>query len=321
VGALPRTSVLESEAEVARREADLVRARALRRIARDNLRAVINFKDPDSDALIMVEPSDAPSLTDFKRDLAASLDSGLHNRPELIAARLNVDSKMLLEKAAQNQLLPRLDFVGSIGLNGLAGSDATPLSFAGDISGPLACADPENPAPGVVCADPRVVGGYGRSLELLRDGRFYQYNFGVQLEIPVGNAAAKAEYTQAKINAERSKLSMRELEENVTLEIKTAVDNLNSLMTSVEATRVARELAEENVRNQRARYDVGLATTKDLIDFSQRLTVARQSEIQSLTTYESGIADLRRAEGSLLEHRNIELYRRPPEEPKWWARF
>ena len=31
VGALPRTSVLESEAEVARREADLVRSRALQR--------------------------------------------------------------------------------------------------------------------------------------------------------------------------------------------------------------------------------------------------------------------------------------------------
>jgi outer membrane protein TolC len=54
VGALPRTSVLESEAEVARREANLVRARALQRIARDNLRALVNARDASEDALIMI---------------------------------------------------------------------------------------------------------------------------------------------------------------------------------------------------------------------------------------------------------------------------
>ena len=57
-GALARTSVLESEAEVARREADLVRSRALERIARDNLRALINARNKGADALLMVAPAD-----------------------------------------------------------------------------------------------------------------------------------------------------------------------------------------------------------------------------------------------------------------------
>src|SRR5207247_2072112 len=35
---------------------------------------------------------------------------------------------------------------------------------------------------------------------------------------------------------------------------------------SASATRLARELAEENLRNQQKRHAVGMATTKDLLD-------------------------------------------------------
>lgn len=39
--------------------------------------------------------------------------------------------------------------------------------------------------------------------------------------------------------------------------------------------RIARELAEENVRNQQARYNAGLVTPKDLLDCHDKLTQAR----------------------------------------------
>src|SRR5262245_36701376 len=76
VGALPHTAVLESEAEVARREANLVRVRALQRIARDNLRALINARDPSEDALLMIEPADKPAVPAVELDLDRSLAIG-----------------------------------------------------------------------------------------------------------------------------------------------------------------------------------------------------------------------------------------------------
>ena len=114
---------------------------------------------------------------------------------------------------------------------------------------------------------------------------------------------------------------MQKLQEQVTLEITTAVSNLQSDLKSIEATHIARTLAEENVRDQKARYDVGLATTKDLLDYADRLTRAQFAEIESLTRYNSDLAEMRRVDGTLLSARNILLERVTPEKTPWWASF
>ncbi|MDX2165933.1 MAG: TolC family protein [Deltaproteobacteria bacterium] len=315
VGALPHTSVLESEAEVARREANLVRSRALERIARDNLRALVNASQDDSDALIMIEPADKPAVVRTEFDLDESLKVAYLQRPELIAARLNVDGRKVERKIAENRLLPRFDLTARIGLNGLGGTDA------GLVPTPVPGAPTPTPGGFSSAPNPQILGGYGRSLDLLTDGRYYQYLVGAQLTIPLDNASAKAEYAQAKVNAESARLSLRQVEEDVTLEITQTVNNLKAYLKAIEATRVARELAEENVKNQQARYDVGLATTKDLIDFTERLTQAQRSEIESLTNYNIELARLRYAEGTLLDSRSVHLERNNAEKKPWWAWF
>ena len=313
VGSLPRTAVLESEAEVARREADLVRSSALQRIARDNLRALINARQEDDEALIMIAPADQPAVTTTVFDLDESLRVAYVQRPELLAARANVDGRGVERKIAENRLLPRFDLVGSLGLNGLGGDDAgvLPTPAPGQTPNPF----------GNFIPNPQVLGGYSRSLELLTDGRYYQYLIGAQLVIPLDNASAKADYAQAKVNSESARLSLLQTEENVTLEITQAVNNLKALLRRIDATRVARELAEENVRNQQARYDVGLATTKDLIDFQDRLTQAEQAEVEAVAAYAIELARLHFAEGTLLERRSVALDRTPQEDAPWWARF
>lgn len=317
VGALARTTVLESEAEVARREANLVRVHALQRIARDNLRALINARERNEDALLMIEPADRPTVAAAELDLDNSLRRAYTERPELIAARLNVDGRQVERKIAENRLLPRVDFVGGVGLNGLGGRQV-PLP---GVPTPMQGQPTPTPIQFSTMANEQVLGGYGRALELLTDGRYYQYNFGIVVEVPFGNADAEARYAEARINAEGARLNLNQLEENVTLEITQAVNNLKAFLKAIEATRIARELAEENVRNQQARYDVGLATTKDLIDFQDRLTQAERSEVETLTNYNIELARLYRADGTLLSNRNVVLERSEPEPPPWWARF
>src|SRR5262249_37877003 len=158
-------------------------------------------------------------------------------RPELLAAQLAVHTQGLQRKIAENQLLPKLNFGGQLGVNGLSGT-AHEVSLG------------QTAVPAPTALD----GGYGRSLDLMTDGRFYSYAAGATIEIPIDNAQAKAGYAQANISLEQSRLSLQKLQETVTLEIKTAVSNLESDLKSIDATRLARELAEENVRNQQARY-------------------------------------------------------------------
>lgn len=309
VGTLPQTAVLQAKSEVARRQAILIRARNLYDVARDNLRAVINSPQPGAGPLVMIEPSDKPTVVPYDVDYERSLKTALEQRPELVAARLDVHGRGLQRKAAENQLLPRLNFTGNIGLNGLSGTASNPVFELPGL------------APTTIPASPGLVGGYGRALELLHDGRYYNYSAGATVEIPLDNAQAKADYTTANINFEQGRLSLQKMEEGITLEIKQAVSNLRTDLKSIDATRIARELAEENVRNQQARYDVGLVTTKDLLDFQDQLTQARGAEVLALTTYNSDLAEMRRVEGSLLSARNVMIERVSPEAAPWWARF
>ena len=302
VGAAPRTAVLEAQAEVARRESNLIQAQNARSIARDALRAVINAKSPDADALMIIEPSDTPKVAPYHIDLQQSLATALENRPELAAAKLNLQSSGMQLKIAENQLLPRLNAVGSFGTNGVSGGQR-----------PLVAATPAIPSP--------FAGPYEQTFNDLVDGRYYSYSAGVTLEIPLSNAAARADYAQTRVNLEQSRLGLQQLQESVTLEVKRAVTNLESDLKSIDATRIASRLAEENLRNQKARYDVGLATTKDILDFQDRLTQAKAAEIQALTTYNTDLAELRRVEGTLLESRHVELTTNAEESTPFWARF
>jgi len=311
VGTLPQTAVLQAQTEVARRQSLLIRARNFADVTRDNLRAVINSPQPGAGPLVMIEPSDKPTVVPYDVDYERSLRTALEQRPELVAARLEINGRGLQRMAAENQLLPRLNFVGGIGVNGLSGSELPAINFPLPGQAPIPVAAP----------NPGVAGGYSRALELLHDGRYYNYSAGATLEIPIANAQARADYTTANINLEQAKLSLQRMEEGVTLEIKQAVSNLSTDLKSIDATRIARELAEENVRNQQARYDVGLVTTKDLLDFQDQLTRARGVEVQALTAYNSDLAEMRRVDGSLLSARNVMIERATSEAAPWWARF
>ena len=311
VGTLPQTAVLQAQTEVARRQALLIRARNFADVTRDNLRAIINSPRPGAGPLVMIEPSDKPTVVPYDVDYERSLRTALEHRPELVAARFEINGRGLQRMAAENQLLPRLNFVGGIGVNGLSGTGLPAVNFPVPGQTPIPVAAP----------NPGVAGGYSRALELLHDGRYYNYSAGATVEIPIANAQARADYTTANINLEQAKLSLQRLEEGVTLEIKQAVSNLSTDLKSIDATRIARELAEENVRNQQARYDVGLVTTKDLLDFQDQLTRARGAEVQALTAYNSDLAEMRRVDGSLLSARNVMIERATSEAAPWWARF
>jgi outer membrane protein TolC len=314
VGALPQTAVLEAKAEVARREANLIEAQNRLSISRDNLRVLVNARQPGAAAIINIEPVYSPEVEPYDIDLERSLQTALVQRPELRAAQLNVRGSGLERKIAQNQLLPKLNLVGSIGMNGIGGNDANAFN---EICDPVTgqCTRQE------FRPNETTLGGYDEALSQLYDGRFYQYSIGAQFEIPLANAEAKAAYAQANVDFERNRLSLQQLQESITLEIKQAVSNLETALKSIEARRIARELAGENLRNQQARYDVGLATTKDLLDFQNLYTLAQLQEVQALTQYNSDLAELRRVEGTLLESHNVVVESETGVDRPWWAKF
>src|SRR5207237_10238608 len=177
-----------------------------------------------------------------------------------------------------------------------------------------------DPATGQMVTSP-FAGDYGRALERLKSNDFNTYSAGLSFTLPLGNTTAEAEYVQSQIDVRRGELAYRQLVATVTLEARKAVADVRSNSKRITATRLARELAQENLEQQHKRYDVGLATTKDILDFQQRLTAARAAEIKALIDYNVSLAALRQAEGTLLGQFDIVVDTLPPHPPPSWAPF
>jgi outer membrane protein len=301
VGVLPPVAVKESEAEAARREEEVIVAENNEFQAKRVLQQLVFLPGFNEWLPRAIDPVDRPSTERVEINPEASLQQAVTTRGEIRAARLNVQANDLNVKITENQLMPRFDVVGTYGVNALSGDPtrkADPLDFRS------------------------IYGGtYGDALGRLVSNNFYTYAGGVRLEIPLANAAADAQARQSRVQREQAMGVYRQRVADVALEVGQALGDVASNMKRIEASRVARELAEENLRNQTRRYEVGMVTTTDLIRFQNEVANAQLVEIQAIIDYNNSTTALDRAKGDLLQRFNVEVEPRNPTYTPWWARF
>ncbi|MCC6767001.1 MAG: TolC family protein [Deltaproteobacteria bacterium] len=304
VGLLAPVAVKEAESQAAAREQEVIVANNQLDNALRTLRQIVYLQKGEAFIPRPIEPIDRPRTTPVVVDAKTALNLALERRPEVQAQTYDLKSKQVTARVRENQLLPRLDFVGNFGLNGLSGDAVTVL----------------DPSTGQQVQTP-YDGPYWEALDRLTSKKFYSYQAGVEVEIPLGNAAAKSEYAKAKIDVSQSELTRRQLFSDISLEVSTAVNDVVANIKRIEASRIARELAEENLRNQQKRLEVGIATTKDVLDFQDDLTQARGVELRAATDYNVSLAELARSQGTLLDEYSVVIEVPGKRFTPWWARF
>ena len=67
------------------------------------------------------------------------------------------------------------------------------------------------------------------------------------------------------------------------------------------------ELREEVLRNNQERLDVGIGTTRDVLEAQRDLLREKLSEINVITSYNIALAQLEYARGTILEDSGVEL--------------
>ncbi len=301
VGLSPPVAVLEAQADAAAREEQVIVAENNLTVARQTLAQLAYYSPEGTFVPRTLEPTEDAEPEEVGVDEERTLATALAERPEIQASAHTVRVEQLNEKIAGNALLPEVDAVGSYGWNGLAGPGRC-IQFGGQ----------------VFCGSP-FAGNAGDAYANLPD--FRSYAFGVQVQIPIANAAAESQFVQSRIRRAQAELNHRELLSRVTLDVRQSVADLLAARKRIESTRVARQLAEENLRNQEKRHEVGMATTKDLLDFQTRLTSARAAEVQARTDYAIAVARWRRAQGTLLATYQIIVERPGRRAVPWFARF
>jgi outer membrane protein len=336
VGLFAPVAVLEAQADAKAREEELILAENELDIARQQLAQLAFYRPNDTFVPRTLEPTEDTGPEEVTVDVDSTLETALVDRPEIVASALGVEARQIQERIASNSLLPRLDLVGSYGLNGLSG-ETQPVSTSF-----ISPTDVTGSQPGLRC-ELITVGIFRCTLPIdqrspfdgpARDaygsrgdrggmfsGDFETYSFGVRLTVPLDNALARSQHTRSRIERDQAQFNHRDLLSRVTLEVRQAVADVISGRQRIDASRVARELADENLRNQEKRHEVGMATTKDLLDFQTRLTEARFAEVRARLDYAIAVARWRRSQGRLLTHYDVLVQHPGRRSTPWFALF
>lgn len=111
-------------------------------------------------------------------------------------------------------------------------------------------------------------------------------NVGIGIEIPLfkgGSVAARVVEEHSKLAAARERL--RKLELQIQLEVETAILNFGSAAERVQTLRKSVEQAEESLRIERQKYDLGKGAIVDVLD-------AQSDLLKAQTNYYGALADL-----------------------------
>jgi outer membrane protein TolC len=334
VGLFAPVSVLEAQADAASRDEQLIEANNELALARQSLAQIAFYRPNATFVPRTLEPTEDVTLEEVDPNIDRSLETALADRPEILASAQGVEAKQIQEHIATNGLLPRLDVVGSYGVNGLSGrsvpSNTTFISTTNVSAtnpnvqctlitvGIYSCT---LPLPGSALNGSRGDAYSTRKNGGLLSGDFDSYSFGLRLTVPIDNAFARSNHTRTQIELDQAEYNHRDLLSQVTLEVRQTIADLVSARQRIDSSKVARQLAEENLRNQEKRHEVGMATTKDLLDFQSRLTEARFAEVQSKLDYNVAVARWRRAKGHLLDTYQIVVERPGKHTVPWFANF
>ena len=286
VGTLAPLELVQSEAGIAAREEDIIRARAAIGDAEDLLFFFLNIEQGDAWSRQIVP--DTPELLEREVfPLDESIRKALAERPEMHGqdVRLHV---LALDQAFFHQATkPRLDLRASYGLSGLGG-DVLIRDADGNVIGTLD-------------------GGWNDAFDQVTGWDFPGWAIGVELGWPIQNRTAKARAAMADLALEEERLAGNELELQITTEVRAAVRGIATAKEQLESAEVSQRLAEKNLDAERKKYDNGLSTSFQILEVQEDLTTARERVVAGQTAYRRALIEYHRATGTLLDRAEIQI--------------
>jgi outer membrane protein TolC len=194
----------------------------------------------------------------------------LQERPDLAQARLQLERGELDLVRTRNGLLPKLDLFVRLGGSRYADS--------------FSAADDE-------------------------DGHDASYAVGLNFEMPLGNRSARASYERSQLSLEQARAALRNMEQLVQVDVRSACVDVESVAGQVKATAATRALREKTLDTEREKFRVGKSTTL-LVSQAARDALASQiAESEAIVAYRKALLALYRLEGSLLARRGIAVPR------------
>lgn len=219
------------------------------------------------EALGSVRFADTPNATPV---FASSYKMAKESQPDYLSSQAAVEQLKLDLKVAKDATKPDLTVGAAVGLSGTNGSGKD---------------------------------AFGDALD--RQNHSWQVDFA--FNYPWGQASDKARYRQSMASLSREQVRLKQIEQNIELQVRSAVRSVETNLESVKIATLAAKLSEQQYELEKAKFDAGQSTSRRVLEAQDDLEAARVSELQAKVSLQNAISALHRIEGSSLQRYSINL--------------
>lgn len=291
LGALPPLDIFQPQADYATAEISVTQSRYRLAQLEDALRRQIGADlDPRfREAPIVLTEAVAPPTEAVVLDKEALVQKAVESRPDLLSARVGLETDDLSIRQVSDQLRPQMNLTGSYSSSGRGGIQYVKSGF------------------GDTAITKVIPGGFYDALDQVFAFNFTTYSLRLNLTLPLRDRSGAANLANALIQKKSDLLSLRSREQSLRLDVLNAITAIESSRESVKQSIIARDLAVKQLEAEKLKYDLGTSQMYFVLDAQTRLTAAESSVITNSISYWRNQTALLRATGTLLEERGIVL--------------
>jgi outer membrane protein TolC len=262
IGQISDADVLQARARLASRDESVLFALRFSEDAQNQLRQLIGettFTNTGPDLALADPPAPAAPPV----NLADDLKNAYAQRPDYQAARLGVTKRQHTRTLAQNQLLPRVDFVGSYGY---AGQDRD----------------------------------FAMARAQVRDADVRAYSAGVVVSVPLTFAEGRGRARAAQLGLRQSEADLVRLEQDIAVDVAAAAGQVETTRLRVAATKNALDLAQQALEAEQKKFIAGTSSTFLVLQAQGELAAAQSSSARALADQRRAHANYDRELGRTL---------------------
>jgi len=211
---------------------------------------------------VRIVTADQPEVIKVLPDSGKILTWCLANHPSIQSANAELEATELLAESAEDSLLPSLSVIGRAGFSG---------------------------------ADEQLNDSIQDGLESPK----FSWQAGLSFSISLENSLAKGNHISALADLRRAKLNILQLRQKLAFAVREAVRNLATSLKTLEAARKAVLASKKNLQAEEDKFEVGMATTNDVLQAQEEYSLALNSENQALVDHSKSIAELDRLKGTI----------------------
>jgi outer membrane protein len=221
---------------------------------------ILELPEPAQDIPGIIPPVDTSLLPGY-------IQMAKTRRADVLAARLRVESNLILQRAASNQLKPQFDVSGAAGYTGLR--DGTGLASY----------------PQSVFTTPRGV----------------NFNIGLVYNQSPANNAAAGRLKSAVATSSQSEIVHSEAARVAASSVVVAFQGVRSSILQLQRAREAVKFYQDALAGEREKYRLRLNSLVDVLTVEDRLTSAVINEVSARLGYATALVQVRQATGTIVD--------------------